>query len=103
MEEKLNYPALSISTKNNRSYTGILVRGKPALSSIQGVELANPVILNHGLVYTTFSATTKQELVKQVAGVKLDSISFAYCGNQVALIASGEEKPASELFRALKF
>lgn len=103
MEEKLNYQALSISTKNNGIYTGILVRGKPALSSFQGVELANPVVLNKGLVYTTFSNTTEEDLLKQAAGVKLESISFAHRGNQVALIASGSEKPTSDSFNLLEF
>ena len=103
MEEKLNYQALSISTKNNGIYTGILVRGNPALSSFQGVELANPVVLNKGLVYTTFSNTTEEDLLKQAAGVKLESISFAHRGNQVALIASGSKKPTSDSFNLLKF
>ena len=103
MEEKFDYQALSISTKSNGNYTGILVRGKPALSSFQGIELANPVILNQGLVYTIFSNTTEEELLKQVAVVKLDSISFAHRGNQVALIASGIEKPESDSFKFLKF
>ena len=104
MEEKLAYPAITISSKNG-SHTGILIRGKPALSTMQGVELANPVVLDKGLVYTSFSSTTtKLELMTQAAGLKLDSISIAHRdGNQVALVAAGQEKPTDEIFRFLKF
>ncbi|XP_066929361.1 D-3-phosphoglycerate dehydrogenase-like [Clytia hemisphaerica] len=99
----LAYSALSVSTSENSwLVTGFLSRGRPCIGTLQNTELANPVVLESGLVYAV-SDSSEKELLLTSAEMGVSSVSLSRNGNRVVFVASVAEKPANELFKFIQF
>lgn len=85
-----NHEAISIAVDGKEVLSGVVVNGKPALSSFGSVQLCSPVVMTANLVTASSTSLSPSALMKMLNSIEISCISTGSCGSTSIAVASVE-------------
>lgn len=85
-----NHEAISIAVDGKEVLSGVVVNGKPALSSFGSVQLCSPVVMTANLVTASSTSLSPSALMKMFNSIEISCISTGSCGSTSVAVASVE-------------